>query len=345
MEAWVSLLAGSRAAVARRGGVPGGPAEVSRAKAALVMLEAGAWAVYEASVHTQLVGAARLAAQLAAEEVCGAATAARVGTLVFRRERPSSRAPATTERHAALPSRSAVLIARATLAIAACAQVVDEGEEDETDAERHAALAMLGRARPTEAAALLTAALDERTAHLRAHCEQVASGQSSAHGGAALEALLEELDVLLQVHAARAHAPGESCTHPQERPVMQHTCTSRDGASLASPTRLTRRCARPTSSVWTRTPVRRAPPRRRDGRRRQPRGASRGGGRRPGHASGAASGQSAARSHPAAARVAAERTRCRAEAGRQPARGCALARARRSPPVGVAPVCEQLPDA
>ena len=68
MEAWVALLTGTRAAVARRGH-GGDAAENARAKAALAMLEEGAWAVYEVSVQAKLIGAARQAAQLAAEEV------------------------------------------------------------------------------------------------------------------------------------------------------------------------------------------------------------------------------------------------------------------------------------
>lgn len=69
MEAWVSVLSETRAAVSTRRLMLGGQVDASRAKESAAILEAAAWAVYEASVQARLVDAATVAANLAAHEV------------------------------------------------------------------------------------------------------------------------------------------------------------------------------------------------------------------------------------------------------------------------------------
>ncbi|KAL1530329.1 hypothetical protein AB1Y20_001238 [Prymnesium parvum] len=118
-------------------------------------------------------------------------------------------------------SAQAKLQAAARLAAAlASDEIVDEGEEDDTDEERHNALAVLGRARLSEAVALLAGAVDERAARLRAFCEHAitsaSSGSAHGTGDAGLEALLEELDLLVQfvAHLAADKSEGADCPAP-----------------------------------------------------------------------------------------------------------------------------------
>ena len=67
--------------------------------------------------------------------------------------------------------------------------------------ERHSALAVLGRARPVQAAELLSASLDERSARLQAQFEEISRGQVAGTDRAAMDALLEEIDFILQCTA------------------------------------------------------------------------------------------------------------------------------------------------
>ena len=102
--------------------------------------------------------------------------------------------------------------------------VKDAGEEDATDEERHDALAVLGRSNSASAVGLLCGCLAERTERLQQFCMRALSPEGAqaphAHGEAeALEALLEQLDVLVNCAAhllADSSEGGDAAEPPPE---------------------------------------------------------------------------------------------------------------------------------